>query len=264
MGGLLLERADGTWWKDYRWAGRACQDPRTSYNLHYHRLKFCVRVLLMIYLACVYIVCASVCLHCWCNLNLPIWFWSGTTSSFLQHLWFHLRSVSYRCINRLVTKSTSLWLSGCAITSWLVQELQGTKHDCSLLERCVAASGRVHCLKEQYRMHENICNVVSKCFDNNLLRTPTFVSKDRASIGKQPFSPLTKLCSIFVCHILVNNVLLTATFWWHCQSSKAVGVLTIKHWFLIGGAWVTWAIYTQGQLLLWSSLIITGVVPGYK
>jgi len=33
---------------------------------------------------------------------------------------------------------------------------------------------------------------------------------------------------------------------------------------LIVGALVTWAIYTQGQLLLWSSLIITGVVPGYK
>jgi len=29
-------------------------------------------------------------------------------------------------------------------------------------------------------------------------------------------------------------------------------------------ALVTWAIYTQGQLLLWSSLIITGVVPGYN
>jgi len=34
--------------------------------------------------------------------------------------------------------------------------------------------------------------------------------------------------------------------------------------FLIVGALVTWAIYTQGQLLLWSSLIITGVVPGYR
>jgi len=33
---------------------------------------------------------------------------------------------------------------------------------------------------------------------------------------------------------------------------------------VIVGALVTWAIYTQGQLLLWSSLIITGVVPGYK
>jgi len=32
---------------------------------------------------------------------------------------------------------------------------------------------------------------------------------------------------------------------------------------MIVGALVTWAIYTQGQLLLWSSLIITGVVPGY-
>ena len=34
--------------------------------------------------------------------------------------------------------------------------------------------------------------------------------------------------------------------------------------FMIVGALVTWAIYTQGQLLLWSSLIITGIVPGYK
>ena len=33
---------------------------------------------------------------------------------------------------------------------------------------------------------------------------------------------------------------------------------------MIVGALVTWAIYTQEQLLLWSSLIITGVVPGYK
>jgi len=33
---------------------------------------------------------------------------------------------------------------------------------------------------------------------------------------------------------------------------------------MIVGVLVTWAIYTQGQLLLWSSLIITGAVPGYK
>jgi len=33
---------------------------------------------------------------------------------------------------------------------------------------------------------------------------------------------------------------------------------------LMVGALITWAIYTQGQPLLWSSLIITGVVPGYK
>jgi len=33
---------------------------------------------------------------------------------------------------------------------------------------------------------------------------------------------------------------------------------------MIVGALVTWAIYIQGQLLLWSSLITTGVVPGYK
>ena len=31
---------------------------------------------------------------------------------------------------------------------------------------------------------------------------------------------------------------------------------------MIVGVLVTWPIYTQGQLLLWSSLIITGVVPG--
>jgi len=33
---------------------------------------------------------------------------------------------------------------------------------------------------------------------------------------------------------------------------------------MIVGALVTWAIYTQGQLLSWSSLIITGDVLGYK
>ena len=33
---------------------------------------------------------------------------------------------------------------------------------------------------------------------------------------------------------------------------------------IIVGALVTWAIYTQGQLLLVVSLIIRGVVPGYK
>jgi len=33
---------------------------------------------------------------------------------------------------------------------------------------------------------------------------------------------------------------------------------------IIVGALVTWAIYNQGQLLLWSSLIITGAVPGYN
>jgi len=36
------------------------------------------------------------------------------------------------------------------------------------------------------------------------------------------------------------------------------------HRHLIVGAFVTWAIYTQGQLLLWSRLITTGVVPGYQ
>jgi len=42
------------------------------------------------------------------------------------------------------------------------------------------------------------------------------------------------------------------------------GVCVQRQNSVIVGALVTWAIYTQGQLLLWSSLIITGVVPGYK
>jgi len=37
-----------------------------------------------------------------------------------------------------------------------------------------------------------------------------------------------------------------------------------RTFIMIVGVLVTWAIYTQASLLLWSSLIITGVVPGYK
>ena len=44
------------------------------------------------------------------------------------------------------------------------QELAGTGHDRSLLERCVLASGQVHRLTHQYRMHPAICRVVSHLF----------------------------------------------------------------------------------------------------
>jgi len=48
------------------------------------------------------------------------------------------------------------------------------------------------------------------------------------------------------------------------SSISSVGLVSSWMTVMIVGALVTWAIYTQGQLLLWSSLITTGVVPGYK
>jgi len=66
------------------------------------------------------------------------------------------------------------------------QELQGTGHDRSLLERCVAASGSVHRLVEQYRMHDKICQVVSKQFYNSMLQTPPSVRQDRQEKEKHP------------------------------------------------------------------------------
>jgi superfamily I DNA and/or RNA helicase len=59
------------------------------------------------------------------------------------------------------------------------RELEGTGHDRSLLERCVQASGRVHRLVEQYRMHDAICRVVSTRFYNSMLQTPASVRADR-------------------------------------------------------------------------------------
>ena len=53
--------------------------------------------------------------------------------------------------------------------------------------------------------------------------------------------------------------------WWSRLVDGKEPVCTVAGTFvMIVGALVTWALYTQGQLLLWSSLIITGVVPGYK
>jgi len=66
------------------------------------------------------------------------------------------------------------------------QELQGTGHDRSLLERCVAASGSVHRLVEQYRMHDKICQVVSRQFYNSMLQTPLSVRQDRQAKEKHP------------------------------------------------------------------------------
>jgi hypothetical protein len=63
---------------------------------------------------------------------------------------------------------------------------QGTGHDRSLLERCVGASGAVHRLTEQYRMHERICAVVSRLFYNSMLQTPASVRDDRQRKEKRP------------------------------------------------------------------------------
>jgi superfamily I DNA and/or RNA helicase len=62
----------------------------------------------------------------------------------------------------------------------------GTRHDRSLLERCVEASGSAHCLLEQYRMHGKICQLVSYQFYNNMLQTPVSVREDRQRIEKNP------------------------------------------------------------------------------
>jgi len=82
-----------------------------------------------------------------------------------------------------------------------------------------------------------------------------------------------RLCCLFV------TVDLHCHYATHCYATHAQNVcLFVKYhhhlkWCamqisckgpLIVGALVTWAIYTQGHLLLWSSLIITGDVPGYK
>ena len=59
------------------------------------------------------------------------------------------------------------------------RELEGTRHDRSLLERCVMASGAVHKLREQYRMHPQICECISSLFYNAMLTTPREVADAR-------------------------------------------------------------------------------------
>ena len=67
-------------------------------------------------------------------------------------------------------------------------DLRGTGHDRSLLERCVLASGKVHRLCEQYRMHDSICKSVSSLFYENSLRTPPEVARSRAAAEGCPLS----------------------------------------------------------------------------
>lgn len=66
------------------------------------------------------------------------------------------------------------------------QELRGSGHDRSLLERCVVASGSVHRLQEQYRMPAPVCAVVSRLFYNDLLTTPATIAADRRSKNPHP------------------------------------------------------------------------------
>lgn len=66
------------------------------------------------------------------------------------------------------------------------QLLEGTGHTRSLLERCVLASGHVHQLREQYRMHPAIANVVSKLFYAGRLQTPGAVAASRKARESQP------------------------------------------------------------------------------
>lgn len=66
------------------------------------------------------------------------------------------------------------------------QILEGTGHNRSLLERCVLASGRVHQLREQYRMHPKIASLVSNLFYAGRLLTPSSVTQERQSQEARP------------------------------------------------------------------------------
>ena len=66
------------------------------------------------------------------------------------------------------------------------QELVGTGHSRSLLERCVLSSGTVHRLAEQYRMPGPICRVVSKLFYRNMLTTPARLAQAKAKAEPRP------------------------------------------------------------------------------
>eukprot|EP00931_Biecheleriopsis_adriatica_P064713 TRINITY_DN39439_c0_g1_i3.p1 TRINITY_DN39439_c0_g1~~TRINITY_DN39439_c0_g1_i3.p1 ORF type:complete len:928 (-),score=251.86 TRINITY_DN39439_c0_g1_i3:2-2689(-) len=66
------------------------------------------------------------------------------------------------------------------------QILEGTGHTRSLLERCVLASGRVHQLREQYRMHPSIGGLVSDLFYAGRLLTPQSVAQVRRARESRP------------------------------------------------------------------------------
>ncbi|KAJ1490723.1 P-loop containing nucleoside triphosphate hydrolase protein, partial [Baffinella frigidus] len=76
------------------------------------------------------------------------------------------------------------------------QELRGTRHDRSLLERCVEASGTVHKLKEQYRMHPNICDCISSLFYNSMLTTPKEVHQARIKFQHSAKTEPLVWCSV--------------------------------------------------------------------
>jgi|AntAceMinimDraft_1070359.scaffolds.fasta_scaffold14458_2 hypothetical protein len=59
------------------------------------------------------------------------------------------------------------------------QDLKGTGHDRSMLERCVLASGQVHTLTEQYRMHPHICAAISRQFYQGRLQTAATTAEER-------------------------------------------------------------------------------------
>ncbi|KAJ1488371.1 AAA domain-containing protein [Baffinella frigidus] len=61
------------------------------------------------------------------------------------------------------------------------RELQNTGHARSLLERCALVSDKVHFLREQYRMHPQICSVIAARFYKGMLITPSEVAETRAS-----------------------------------------------------------------------------------
>eukprot|EP00928_Gymnodinium_smaydae_P075244 TRINITY_DN5824_c0_g1_i1.p1 TRINITY_DN5824_c0_g1~~TRINITY_DN5824_c0_g1_i1.p1 ORF type:complete len:1306 (-),score=362.37 TRINITY_DN5824_c0_g1_i1:108-4025(-) len=75
-------------------------------------------------------------------------------------------------------------LPPCSVVS--PQLLEGTGHTRSLLERCVLASGQVHQLREQYRMHASMAGLVSKLFYAGRVTTPAEVAKARAARESRP------------------------------------------------------------------------------
>jgi len=60
-----------------------------------------------------------------------------------------------------------------------------------------------------------------------------------------------------------NSLLKTRNIWYR-ETVRVLPGTDRGTFVVIVGALVTWTIYTQKQLLLWSSLIITRMDPGYK
>eukprot|EP00397_Hematodinium_sp_SG-2012_P004179 GEMP01004190.1.p1 GENE.GEMP01004190.1~~GEMP01004190.1.p1 ORF type:complete len:1162 (+),score=330.64 GEMP01004190.1:287-3772(+) len=101
------------------------------------------------------------------------------------------------------------------------QQLDQTGHDRSLLERCILASGQVHRLNIQYRMHERIADLVSALYYNGRLVTPSWVQKERA--GSTPL----------VSYNVNGREALAEKSYWNAEEVTVVGnlvkELTNKH-----------------------------------